>query len=416
MSGSKYAQARPNPAVELQRELTPLLQQLNALRQSYETQSRRHPVHERKTLEQAVHNARSDYDQFRVGGEKRDRLYSVLEQSATLLSDCSIVEQNLISSSRINAQIADIERVISSRSIAGLRACKSSSQSVIAETHRALANLKQLSNAESKLQALLEPVGYYSRDQGARRPNTDSSAQQIELERAREAALSAQRAREAHLAKQRAFREIADAVELECSSEEACASDLSEDVHSLGEFSVAEHQRALDQARGLLRSSELDEGVIEEARRLFEGAMGARVSAEELAEVNFERVKERDLLAAHLSANLIDLHYDDPDVYLEDDEAGERSDLILFARSPSENLSVRVVLDLVGGMRFDIDGVPTGEERTCVSLLNGFREATAQAEFELSILDYGRAGDALSSTPGERVKRIERQKAKERHS
>lgn len=416
MSGSKHAQARPNPSVTLQRELGPLLQKLIDLRRSYDIQSSQRDARELQALRQTARQAQNDFDQYKVVGEERDRLFGALEQCDLILSECSRAERDLITVSRIDAQLSDLNRVISSRSTTGLSACRSSTQNVIADTHRAISELNHLSRAEFTLRALLESVGYDSSAQGALKPREAQSTQRVEREQAREAALSAQRALEARAAKQRALREIAEAITLDCSSEEERASAMSEDARKLGEFEASDHRASLDEARGILSSAELDESMIEAARRLLERATRQRISSEERAQVNLERVKERDLLAAHLSTNLINLHYDDPDVYLDDEELGERSDLILFAQAPSERLSVRVTLELTGGMRFDINGVPEGEERTCISLLNGFRDAAAQAEVELSVLDYGRATEALTSAPRERVKRLEREKMKEHKS
>ena len=398
MSGVKTAHVRPNPTRELQRVLGPVLAQLETLKSSYTKNSqgvnRASLTEARSKLSQHEKNLK----EYRVKGEARQKTFAAVSQSKPLLSKCENLQSTLPQVQLLTSHIDTINQVISQGNLSQQNPCHSRAQQLIAQFSSANRDISEIKSLLAQVKACFNTINSSTQND---KPIITEASHMVSDEQKK--LLEAERLRQTQL------RYLSHGLLSGLTQEIQLADNFSQEMRELGGFNNERYLQLLSKAQTSLQAHTLSEQILEEAKRLIESAASLRIGAESQAQTNLELIRERDLVAAHLADHLSQLNYDAPDVYLTDEEkTSELSNLVIYAQNPNGRGNVRIELGIEGSIKLEIDGVPEGEEVICMSLLEGFQEASRRAEMEFTIDDYGRAAQALAQTPRERIKQYER--------
>lgn len=374
MSGRKVGHVIPSQRLQIQRVLGPLAAQLELVHHKclelLSEDSKTGIVEVRKQLAAL----RAELKQYKQATPRRETLDAAFDVE-NLLSRFDALLVSTAFETQFKNVSASIVSVIARGDISHLPTVKSSTCSLIETANKAISLHREAAKVFSEIK--------------------------------REAAAAVAAGSKNFTLEDVAPRAIAAAA-LDCINHEVDeASRIVSDDLKFGKFDVLKHAAIITEARRAAQQADpkkLDAALV--------SARSLRFDAAQLAAEMRVRINERAKIAEHLAERLKQLNYDAPDMYLDGEEFGEMAPFVLYATNPSGIANVRVTMPIDGKLIIEINGVAEGEEKTCVSLLEGFAEALRTIEQKFQVTDYGRAQSKVNA--GDPVRTTQQVKARER--
>lgn len=363
MSGRKIGHITPSPTREAQRMLGPVAGLLIEAKEKFADLSQQAGTTAITGLENSVSEIRKQLSEYRKDAPRRKVLNAAFDAEVTLARVNRLVS-NLSPAARFDEIVGEIRQTISSGNLAAIPAVQDHAMELIRQTNSLVAMQREISVSMACLKEYLTP------------PNTASTHSPMGGGGGTEVNLKA-----ALTAKQK------QSVSISVGEEAQEAEKLIAEDTALGGFDQRMHGSLLSKAVKCADALEFEKAsnCIAQARALRGEALLKAARIREL-------IRERLLTAEHLAKRLIELNYDQPEMYY-DAAAGSDAEapLVIYASNPSGTANVRITIAIDGKLSIDIDDVGEGEEATCVALLKGFSESLSAIDQRFTIDDYGRA-------------------------
>jgi CBS-domain-containing membrane protein len=157
---------------------------------------------------------------------------------------------------------------------------------------------------------------------------------------------------------------------------------------------LEEHQEKADQAMAAKRYKEaslLAQETVAMYRQFFDTALRTK-----------QQFENREIITDAIVAALNDLQYDEPDVNYEPKEGIDNAmfgNITIFAKSKGESGDMRLAIDLEGGMKLDVVGIPEGKESECHNAITNLQSKIKEV-VDFDITDWGRAKNVKNTSTG----------------